>query len=227
MSCRLLMSITPLPHILADDLESFLHVLSWVALRFTSHCLDSDQLSVLMSTMFDHSFGVTGLTRGGSLKQDGLLSGKVPRSRFKNTAMQALLEKLTSAVAARYEEPPSEKQLAMMQMFQEKQLDPLKCDSYAAHYQLKMRNLESSDWMLKTFREALADRQAWPSDDRSENELVMRPPSHKRKPELSEEYLARKRLPRPISEGKGSSTMGCEIVAKRPSRIATKKGRRK
>src|ERR1700722_15350372 len=70
MSAMLLMSPKPPVHTLADDLDSFLHVLSWVALRFTSHDLDSKALTDLLTTMFDHSYeGEDGSARGGLTKK--------------------------------------------------------------------------------------------------------------------------------------------------------------
>ena len=56
MAARLLSSSTLVVHTLMDDLESFLHVLSWVALWFTPHDLSSKALTDLLANMFDHSY---------------------------------------------------------------------------------------------------------------------------------------------------------------------------
>src|ERR1700722_1171102 len=107
MSANLLMSSKPPVHTLADDLESFLHVLSWVALRFTSHDLDSKALTDLLTTMFDHSYlGEDGSARGGLSKKMSLVSGEIPKIGFRQPILQKLLEDLTTTLAVRYEGRP-------------------------------------------------------------------------------------------------------------------------
>ena len=56
MATRLLLSPTLVVHTFVDNLESFLHMLSWVALQFTPHDLSSKALTNLLANMFDHSY---------------------------------------------------------------------------------------------------------------------------------------------------------------------------
>jgi hypothetical protein len=108
----LLMSSTPPIHTLADDLESFLHVLSWVALRFTPHDLDSKSLTDHLIDMFDHLYeGEDKFSRGGLSKMAYIVAGVIPKSRFHHPILPMLLTELTGTWAVHYEDCPSEKEL--------------------------------------------------------------------------------------------------------------------
>ena len=179
MSAMLLMSSTPPVHTLADDLESFLHVLSWVALRFTPHGLSSKALTDLLVSMFDHSYEDDGYSRGGTAKRNNLIGAQILKSDFQHPILPALLEELTATCAVRYEKSPPDKELEAYHELQVQQSDMLRNlfvqNSAAAKYERKIAALENSDWMIKTFNEALADVSAWPSEDRSDpNPLYQR-----------------------------------------------------
>jgi hypothetical protein len=54
------------PHTIADDLESFLHVLSWVILRFIPNTRSPRQLTDTLHRVYDHSYeGDDGSAKGG------------------------------------------------------------------------------------------------------------------------------------------------------------------
>jgi hypothetical protein len=198
MSSMLLMNTNHV-HTLADDLESFLHVLSWVALRFTPHGLSTKALTDLLVSMFDHSYEDDGFARGGNIKKNYLIGGEVTTSNFQQEKISTLIKVLTATCAVRYEDPPSDEDLKLYRDYQVQQSDLLQnphitssvaaiyealgLSSVAARYEQKMAALSSSDWMIKTFDDALADRNSWPSDDKSApNPLVSRgPPGRKRK----------------------------------------------
>ena len=58
-----------------DDLESFWHVLLWVAFRHCDHQLDPIDLVEGLDSLFDHKFiGDNGQLRGGQLKRSFLTS---------------------------------------------------------------------------------------------------------------------------------------------------------
>jgi len=57
MAARLLIGAEPLVHTREDDLESFLQLLSWVALGFMTHKLNAEELGALLDDVFDHSWG--------------------------------------------------------------------------------------------------------------------------------------------------------------------------
>jgi len=66
----LLMNPTAAPT-LADDLESFMHVLAWVALRYMPHDLEAEDLTQLMGVYFDdHYPGPNGIVKGGTEKKN-------------------------------------------------------------------------------------------------------------------------------------------------------------
>jgi hypothetical protein len=211
MSAMLLMSSTPPVHTLADDLESFLHVMSWVALRFTPHGLSSKTLTDLLVSMFDHSYEEDGFSRGGTTKRNYLIGAQIVKSDFQHPILPSLLEEITSTCAVRYEKRPSDKELEAYHELQAQHSDllqnPLVLNSAAAMYERKMAALESSDWMIKTLNEALADVSAWPSEDRAvPNPLYHhKPRGRKRKSDDGDVMLdmprQRMRFAAPIPEG--------------------------
>ena len=168
MSAMLLMSLKPPVHTLAYNLESFLHVLSWVALRFTSHDLDSKALTDLLTTMFDHSYqGEDGSARGGLSKKNYLLGGEVPKIGFRQPILQKLLEDLTTTLAVRYEGRPPDGRRAE-QDDEQRQLNILLTN----RYKRRLAAIQSSDWMLDMFTKAVANRNIWSQHDKSvENRL--------------------------------------------------------
>lgn len=166
MSARLLVATTPLVHTLADDLESFLHVLSWVALRFTPHGLTTGALTATLEGMFEQAYEDDGgLTRGGITKMNYLIATGIRRSNFKCPMLAKLLVALTKTCAVRYEETPSDEELEI----DREQAEPSDMLRYllAIDYKTRMAALDSSDWMIKVFTDALADRDAWPPRDKS------------------------------------------------------------
>ena len=128
-----------------------------------------------------------------------LIVGRVTKSNFQQEKLSTLIKVLTATCAVRYEDPPSDEDLKLYRDYQVQQSDLLQnphitssvaaiyealgLSSVAARYEQKMAALSSSDWMIKTFDDALADRNSWPSDDKSApNPLVSRgPPGRKRK----------------------------------------------
>jgi len=183
----LLMSSKPPVHTLADDLESFLHVLSWVALRFMRHDLSSKALTSLLVDMFDHSFEDDGMARGGISKRNYLIGGQVLQSGFHHPILPKLLEDLTATCAVRYEKPPSDEDLAEFHKMRLEQPQMLEVgfvrNSAVAQYEGRKAALETSDWMLTTLAKSLDIRNTWPLDDKSlANPLFRRiPRGRKRK----------------------------------------------
>jgi hypothetical protein len=70
-------------HTLQDDPESFLHVLSWVVLRFTPHELSPLQLTSIIATVFDAAFrGDDGSVDPGPAKTDFIVSNRITIDRI-------------------------------------------------------------------------------------------------------------------------------------------------
>jgi hypothetical protein len=73
MAARLLMSLEPLVHELAHDLESFLHVLNWIALSYMCHELDAKHMTETLNDVFKYTWqGKDGIAKGGNHKEDFL-----------------------------------------------------------------------------------------------------------------------------------------------------------
>jgi hypothetical protein len=197
MAARLQISEDPLIHTLADDLESFLHVLSWVALRYMSHKLDAEALTDLM-VMFEASFQAKdGTIRGGRAKKNYLIGGEVWKSGFRNRTMASLLQVLTRTVATRYEAAPTgrdEDQGLNFRLPGPESTHHTVMEN-VARYQARLAALETSDWMLQTFREATSNPDAWPTNDESvQNEMVFPPPPVlKRKSDIDSDRPRQKR----------------------------------
>ncbi|KAF8622964.1 hypothetical protein AX15_006607 [Amanita polypyramis BW_CC] len=96
------------PHNHEDDLESFYHVLNWMALRHTSHSLNSQTLTSELQRIFDYSYRLQGGTAaGGRAKRDALLSGGTNKeAKFQNLLLAKLLETIRKLVAIRYQDEP-------------------------------------------------------------------------------------------------------------------------
>ena len=96
------------PHNREDDLESFYYVVNWMALRYTSHSLDSPTLTSELQRIFDYSYRLPGGTAaGGGAKCDALLSGGTNRqAKFQSLPIAKLLEAIRKLVAVRYSDKP-------------------------------------------------------------------------------------------------------------------------
>jgi len=160
MAALLLMSPHPLVHELADDLESFLHVLSWVALCFMPHAWNPKRLSQCLQDVFDFSWvDADGTAQGGKHKKSFLLERDILTAGLTNPKMNSLLLRLLTTFAARYQVPPV--------VFANDEGSQKEFESWTVNHAKKLKNLDSSDWMLATFQEALEDPVAWPEADKS------------------------------------------------------------
>ncbi|KAK0217046.1 hypothetical protein IW262DRAFT_1464083 [Armillaria fumosa] len=141
-------------HNVADDLESFLHVLTWVTLRFTPNDLTQQSLSTTFHRWYEEVERLSGQSLGGRAKQEALLGGTVTVKNLKlrNPNLSRLLLTLFPAFAARYE---SDFYLGLLET------DPEK----AQHL---LDRLQDHKLILNTVTEALKDRATWPKNDRSQ-----------------------------------------------------------
>src|SRR5215469_3903147 len=95
-------------HGLLDDQESALHLLTWIALRYTNHNLEPDNLKPLME-MFDEAFTSTQGVSGGRLKEHAITSKAITRVQFTGRPqLDALLLELTELFGPRYQRVPNE-----------------------------------------------------------------------------------------------------------------------
>jgi hypothetical protein len=179
IAARLLQARESAAHTLADDWESFFHVLSWVVLRFTKHGLNSAQLTNELKNTYDDSYVDDGKVYGGENKESRI------RSRFISSRAQIppgplldLLKDLVNVCAVRYEDPPSGKEEEEYKLFMEDVAQDPSLERFATiypfrRYQERKEKLKAL-WILGRFREA-ANSQAWdigPEGQRFENQLT-------------------------------------------------------
>jgi hypothetical protein len=96
------------PHNREDDLESFYYVLNWMALRYSSHSLNSQRLTSELQRIFDYSYrSQSGTAAGGQAKLAEVLSGASNKlATFKNRPLAKLLEAIRKVIAIRYQDEP-------------------------------------------------------------------------------------------------------------------------
>jgi hypothetical protein len=102
---------------LEDDRESCLHVLTWTALRFTTHtCSEGDTNKFLRA--FDEEYETADGFKGGDLKMGFLSNRTIPRTvKFDHRPqLDAIIEELTNVIAVLYEKPPSAEQISRLQV---------------------------------------------------------------------------------------------------------------
>src|SRR5882672_859522 len=110
---------------LEDDRESCLHVLTWTALRFTSHTVSGGSTGRLLRA-FDEEYEDEEGVKGGDLKRGFLATREIPRVvKFdRRPQLDALIEELTEAFAVRYEKPPSDDHIQGLERARAGNVDP-------------------------------------------------------------------------------------------------------
>ncbi|KAK7041708.1 hypothetical protein VNI00_008997 [Paramarasmius palmivorus] len=105
MSARLLANKPgEVDHTLADDLESFYHVLCWVILMHGEHGLTDDEVKNQIARVYDswHGVGSTAAT-GGEAKKVNLTEGwMADKAKLAEGPLKDLIAKLEDALHARY-----------------------------------------------------------------------------------------------------------------------------
>ena len=147
------------PHNREDGLESFYHVLNWMALRHTSHSFSSEMLTFELHRIFDSAYrSHGGRVAGGQAKRSELSTGHTNMdAAFKNQPLAELLETVRQLVAVRYQREPNGKA-------EQRDID---------RYQSKMNKLHKREEFTSLFAEALASDQDWVSNGaRVDNKLV-------------------------------------------------------
>jgi hypothetical protein len=152
-------------HSLADDRESSLHLLVWMALRYTACNLCPQDVVALLQGFDERHIGLE-TAKGGSTKGMWMLSRQIPkRVRFTDRpALDALIADLTELLATRYTPPP-----AMPPEDTTMQMDPeerIALTYFARQYQEKMAQIEDRPDFDEIFRRHLSNRTAWPDSDR-------------------------------------------------------------
>ncbi|KAF8514445.1 hypothetical protein BU17DRAFT_52548, partial [Hysterangium stoloniferum] len=142
----------------ADDLESFFHVLTWVALRATAHSLSLEELTFMLYTIFDDWYlNKEGVCRGGLLKN--MLFNVPTDISFKNEPLSHLIVTMAGSLAVRYEKPITRQDIDDYNVYMALPDDELR-NAFLRHHpvtlrQARLANLEREDWLQGVFDEAL------------------------------------------------------------------------
>ena len=166
---------------LEDDRESCLHVLTWVALRFTKHTCSEGDTRTLLSSFDEHSQGEKGVT-GGQLKKAYLTSSHIPQTvKFDDRPqLDKLITELTVVFSVRYENPPSAVACRGLRDFQAHydvfkplipNLSAIMAKLLASWYQTHLDNLKAPNWLVDTFRCHLYEG-SWPQSDHADGQLI-------------------------------------------------------
>ncbi|KAF9259847.1 hypothetical protein L218DRAFT_1003365 [Marasmius fiardii PR-910] len=113
MSSRLL-SAEPeehVPQLIADDHESFYHVLCWLILRHGKHQLSEIEVVNWLERIFDEVFYDSGMILGGNGKFSALRSLKMEMAKLDKGPTTELVLDLEKTFRVRYIEVPSEETL--------------------------------------------------------------------------------------------------------------------
>ncbi|KAI0057013.1 hypothetical protein BV25DRAFT_1831656 [Artomyces pyxidatus] len=176
-------------HVLADDLESFVHVCAWLALRYCRHSLDAEDLGLLLYEYFDRCSMNSDV--GGYGKEFTILRGGFhPEPNFtQSTLLNDLFPALFFPFVVRYKSPPIS--LKFMRP------DPTRItpEEYQIWRDELMPRLESHEWMLELGKEALSYTDEWPLDDYAQEQpfVSFKPTAQKRESERESAHYPVKR----------------------------------
>ena len=191
---------------LEDDRESCLHVLTWTVLRFTDHTISGGGTSRFLRA-FDEVYEDKDGVKGGDLKEGFLLGRSIPRVvQFdRRPHLDALIRELTEAFAARYEEPPSARDLQALQDVRVANVpESVITNLPALSYQKHLDDLAAPSWLVDTFRRHL-DAEPWPLLDKAQGQPIGTGSSKKR---AREQAKLESRIPhmksQRFSDGSGS-----------------------
>ena len=177
MSAKLLRDVGKI-HELGDDLESFLHVLGWITLRYLP-AVDSYEASCRgedMKMFDEHRRFAGGHDIGGRFKVLMLCRGGYPSEDFQPrqpTPLSRLLRALSSPFKSIYSLDPPD--VALRTKYENlKRQNPDNESAYNDHpvhtYDLGIQRSKSSLWFITTVGDALANK-TWPTDDKADPEL--------------------------------------------------------
>ncbi|KAG7098098.1 hypothetical protein E1B28_000072 [Marasmius oreades] len=90
-------------HTLTDDLESFFHVLCWVAVQYVQHELSDSEVVDLLWMVYDHAIQSNGKDTGGQNKKEAMTGKKFSKVvQFQSGPLARLVKKIEAAFASWY-----------------------------------------------------------------------------------------------------------------------------
>ena len=163
-------------HMFTDDLESFLHILGWMTLRYVpaSDAYDAQDCRKDM-TMFDELSVHQGrFNSGGDSKSNVLGAGSYPSRKFrprKLTPIFKLIRELRKPFKSLYGEPPTDEDRMKINV----PLNPSDIKLFRLcvainQYDEDIKQLQSSSFFIDEMQKAL-DTNDWPTDDKADTNL--------------------------------------------------------
>ena len=163
-------------HTFTDDLESFLHVLGWMTLRYvpSSDTYDAEDRRKDM-VMFDELSVRRGRSdSGGDSKSNALGAGRYPSRKFrprKATPLFELLQESSRPFKSLYGEPPSDENRMKIDVPKNEYDDIItELSVDIRRYDREMEQLRSSSFFINVIQKAL-DKNDWPTDDMADANL--------------------------------------------------------
>jgi hypothetical protein len=161
-----------------DDLESFLHVLTWTSVRYCPSNLTAQERTTYLRTTFDEVDEKNGVCVGGLVKSGGLgLERYLPSELVSfsgGSPLIDLLREISLPFAVRYQKPPSEEDIRDFE--ETKAIADLSVPIWVnvlaklpvGQYNRKLEKLKSSSWFSSTVRAYLQNPDfKWPTNDKA------------------------------------------------------------
>ena len=209
MAARLIMDRTPdtrppIPD-REDDLESFWHVLLWIALKYCDHQLNPTAVVDLLGSLFDHQYiGQDGQVQGGQFKFTFLMASpsSITAMKLGSQVLDMILVDTAEVLAIRYPSRKAQDQIPRIQeIWQQLELEnstldkelllfqrihqdsPSLMDSYILWKKWRIMQ-DDAEWMETIFGNALQDPSAdWNTGSANIQRILPRPSAPKRKSE--------------------------------------------
>jgi cell fate (sporulation/competence/biofilm development) regulator YlbF (YheA/YmcA/DUF963 family) len=104
-----------------DDMESFWHVLLWIALRHCDYCMSGMKLADALGSLFDHKYiGETGQAYSGGSKEDSLKSrSHITQMKLASKVLHRILVDTAEVLATRYPSQKAQSQIEQVQQMWE------------------------------------------------------------------------------------------------------------
>ncbi|KAG6893413.1 hypothetical protein C0995_000622 [Termitomyces sp. Mi166 len=157
-----------------DDVESFYHLLLWMALRYTAHTLTPWNLTVLLHQNFDASYQdpETGEYSIGSTRPSNMESGYlIKKACFANAGIESVLQGMRRVLCERYTDPKVSFKNATDSVAQrQRELAEVAKEAY-------LKRLENPQWLPDFLREVLDNKEIdWEANRGRVNHKLMKPP---------------------------------------------------
>jgi len=157
-----------------DDLESFLHVLSWVPIRYLDNTMTSQARSKYLKEVFDEVTFEGDVTLGGEQKRLRLRDGSyIPNTlAFKKpTPLLQLLKDIAEVFKWRYTEIPEQDRQDFAALTRLVAGNPEYTDliekSPVHKHDSAMKHLANASWLIHVLNHSLSSDFTWPTDDKA------------------------------------------------------------